>query len=167
MTEIRAQYTTDADTMRPGIRLGMRMAAGKIRLGLVAAFLLFFAAAVLQSPPQNLLPYMAAVATVSYALFMVPINTELALRGLKKAPHYGDPVEWIFTEDKLRSRTPKGAGDTSYTAFVKTVTAPEGMLFYVAPRLYNWLPRSAFTSEEDYQAVARLLAERTPNVTRN
>ena len=63
-------------------------------------------------------------------------------------------ILWQITAAGLRFETANSVSESKWAAFNKAVQTPGGLLLYPQPRLFYWLPRHGFETEEGFEAVA-------------
>jgi hypothetical protein len=63
---------------------------------------------------------------------------------------FGDAALFVSTEGGVASQYP-------WSAIVRAVERPMGLLIYHGPGAFQWFPKTAFASEADYAATKRLL----------
>ena len=84
-------------------------------------------------------------------------------RALKKHPQFNDTLNWVFNEEGLKLETEHSSLSADWKLYLKTYTVPDGFLLYPQKRAFNWIPRSAFRSDEDVRVLAEILARKTRN----
>ncbi len=62
-------------------------------------------------------------------------------------------IRWQITATSLRNETANSTSETKWAAFNKAVQTPGGLLLYPQPRLFYWLPRHGFETEEGFETV--------------
>jgi hypothetical protein len=114
-----------------------------------------------------------SAATVGYVITPTIVATALSLAlrqyvlkrqfvaGLKSSPLFDQLIAYQASESGIDVVSPVSTGKLSWIAFHKTVGTPEGVLLYHQKRLFNWLPKAAFTSEDEYNRFLDLLAAKT------
>jgi hypothetical protein len=73
-------------------------------------------------------------------------------------------VTWTFNEDTLQMAWPGTSSRFDYGYVEYTGISPRGIFLMFNRTTVYWLPRKAFTSPEDFERLAQLLARRTQNV---
>ena len=76
-------------------------------------------------------------------------------RNLAKRPVYDSPMTWRITEDRLCYQHHHGKAELDWGAFMQSVQAPTGLLLYLQPLMFHWLPKASFASEEEYEQVVK------------
>ncbi len=61
----------------------------------------------------------------------------------------------------MQASLSSGQARFNWEHFKESVSTPDGALIYSAKRAFNWLPKTAFTSEADYNRFLDLLAAKT------
>jgi hypothetical protein len=84
-------------------------------------------------------------------------------RALKKHPQFNQTLNWVFNEDGLKLETEHSSLSADWRLYLKTYTVPDGFLLYPQKRAFNWIPRSAFQSDEDARVLEDILARKTRN----
>lgn len=77
-------------------------------------------------------------------------------RQFRNRPDQGVELEWQMTPDKIRTRSTLGQSEFTWQAFAKMVRTPNGVLFYPTDQIFQWLPRSGFASDTDFQRCVEL-----------
>lgn len=80
---------------------------------------------------------------------------------IKGIPGYGEKQSWLFKDDGYEARIGESQSHVSWNHVTETKATPDGVLIYPQPTLWEWLPKTAFTSEADYNRFLDLLATKT------
>jgi hypothetical protein len=100
-------------------------------------------------------------------MFTLPIYISCALRRFyRKLPAYGLNVEVTFSEDAVSTHTSKSEGRMSWDLFQSAILAKEGLLLYPNKFNFHWIPRSAFSSPEDFASCIELAGQKIGDVKR-
>ena len=83
-------------------------------------------------------------------------------RQFTKQPAKDIDIEWQFAPEKLAAKSGLGHGEYQWHAFTKIVRTPTGLMLYSTDQIYHWLPRHAFSSAGDYEAVVELAQGKIP-----
>lgn len=82
-------------------------------------------------------------------------------RDLRKNPHYGKEMQWIFTEDGFQALMAGSEVKSDWSGFYETFITPDGFLLYPQKGIYYWIPKSAFTTSADSDFVETILQHKT------
>ncbi len=96
-------------------------------------------------------------------VFFEQVSLKQAKNHQKKLPAYGLEVEWTFKEDSYQTSLTGSVTETSYHLLYGTITSKNGFLLYFNIAYYAWIPRGSLVNQEDYDRLAKLLAEKTKN----
>lgn len=77
-------------------------------------------------------------------------------REFTKQPAKDIEVEWQFAPERIAVKSRLGHGECQWEAYAKIVRTPTGLMLYSTDQIYHWLPRHAFSSAADYDAVVEL-----------
>ncbi|HAL70522.1 MAG TPA: hypothetical protein DCP71_01970 [Verrucomicrobiales bacterium] len=80
---------------------------------------------------------------------------------IKRIPAYGMTLRYIITEAGLRSTAGESETFLPWNLVVKSMATPDGVLVYPQQNLFNWLPKTAFSSESGYARFLQLIASKT------
>ncbi|MBB5036662.1 YcxB family protein [Prosthecobacter dejongeii] len=80
---------------------------------------------------------------------------------IKRIPAYGMTLRYVMTEDGLRSTAGGAESFLPWNLVIKSIATPDGVLVYPQQNLFNWLPKTAFTSEADYARFLQLITSKT------
>lgn len=89
------------------------------------------------------------------------LEARIIVSTLRSSPIYGQPVNYRFDSVGVQITTDKMSQQIRWDGFYKIVTSKGGALLYQQIRLFNWISKSAFTSEADYSRFLDLLAAKT------
>ena len=78
------------------------------------------------------------------------------IHGSKSSPEAGQMLTWTFS-DKMVHQESKGHEKTlKWREFEDRYLSPKGILLYLQKDQYFILPKSAFLSQEDFEAVSKM-----------
>lgn len=83
-------------------------------------------------------------------------------RQFRKRPDQNIDLEWRFGPDEIQTRSSLGEARFNWSAFVKVIKTPEGLLLYNLTNFFQWLPRHAFESDADFQRVTTWAEQKIP-----
>lgn len=169
---IRVSYSWTADAYLASFRLFMRSSATARVFQLFAyvfsAFLLYLAFRVATDPLQ------ATAQRVVYPLLFLflglavlgvrgPLQGFLIRRRFSRRSDAGFSMDFELGEEGLQAST-EGLASSEFTwdEIGRAVVAPEGVLLFLTPRQYLYLPADGFESEAERERLAALLARRVP-----
>lgn len=84
-------------------------------------------------------------------------------RAMKKHPQFNNTLNWTFTDNGLELQSEHATLKCDWHLYLKTYTVPDGFLLYPQKRAFNWIPRSAFRSDDDARVLEDILARKTRN----
>ena len=89
-------------------------------------------------------------------LFMRKVFWQYRLiHGSKSSPQAGQQLEWVFTEKKVQQESQGHEKSFHWRDFNDRYLSPKGILLYLQRDQYFILPRSAFHSQSDFEAVSQ------------
>jgi hypothetical protein len=98
--------------------------------------------------------YPVLAATLLFAIYWYVLRWRIQrgrlLRDFKTKAKAVREVQWIVDDDGFRGKTDDGSSEFSWDTVRKVVFSEEGFLLYQYPAIL-FLPRKAFTSDEDLQ----------------
>ena len=83
------------------------------------------------------------------------------ISGLKSSPLLNTELTFKATESGVVVISSHSSSTLNWDLFHKTVGTSDGVLLYQQKYIFNWLPKTAFTSESDYQRFLELAASKT------
>jgi hypothetical protein len=169
--EITASITFNKLTMLSGLRWYNRAnrTATLLRIMvLLAGWLMIFSGIFLSFGDRRnellLAAYVVAsgiAATALSSAFRQYVLKRQFISGLKSSPLSDQLITYQVSEPGVDVVSPVSASKLTWNAFHQTLGTPEGVLLYQQKRLFNWLPKTAFNSEADYNRFLDLLAAKT------
>jgi len=94
---------------------------------------------------------------IVYLLVLMGLRRFLVLwqvrRNYRKSAARDAEIAWHVSETTLQMNYVHGSSETRWTAFIKVVLTPDGLLLYPQPNLFHWLPSTGFASTSDFEAV--------------
>ncbi|WP_133796890.1 YcxB family protein [Prosthecobacter fusiformis] len=99
-----------------------------------------------------------AALLLALAYWMGP---RIYLRALKTSPSFGTTVSYQFNDQGLLVRMPLGEGKFDWDYFIESISTPDGAMIYSHKKAFNWLPKTAFSSESDYDRFLQLISTKT------
>jgi hypothetical protein len=102
-----------------------------------------------------------SVALVVGWLFGTLFERQIFISGIKSSPLFGQQIVYKAQESALGVESSVATSTLSWNAFLKTVGTPVGALLYQQKCIFNWLPKTAFTSETDYTRFLEIIAAKT------
>ena len=94
-------------------------------------------------------------------LFMRKVFWQYRLiHGAKSSPQAGQELQWTFTEKMIWQESCGHEKKLKWRDFDDRYLSPKGILLYLQRDQYFILPRSAFASQEDFEAVSKLCETR-------
>jgi len=90
-------------------------------------------------------------------LFMRKVFWQYRLiHGSKSSPQAGQSLNWTFMEKRIRQESKGHEKNLRWRDFDDRYLSPKGILLYLERDQYFILPRAAFSSQEDFEAVSQL-----------
>ena len=102
-----------------------------------------------------------ALGAIVWYIFMMLFFRMMQKLQIKRLPAYGLNLRYVISGEGLRSYTGAAESFLPWDLVVKSLFTPDGVLVYPQLNLFNWLPKTAFTSETDYNRFLDLLAAKT------
>ncbi|EDY80438.1 hypothetical protein VDG1235_52 [Verrucomicrobiia bacterium DG1235] len=84
-------------------------------------------------------------------------------KSMGTSPAINKQMVWRFKEDGFTQESELGNSKLKWSSVFQSYSTPIGFLIYPQKNLYYWIPRSGFSSHEDYDEVAKLLHTKTQN----
>jgi hypothetical protein len=141
-------------SMRPIFRVG---------LGVLIAFILIVGVHITlyESRTKG-----AAIIAIGFgmSLWLTPWARWLALLPFRR-PFQPVEIELCISDANIQLISPRSA-QAEWDAFFKTVRTPEGLLLFFKSKHFEWIPRSGFTSEADFEAATALAEKNCPRFFR-
>jgi len=78
------------------------------------------------------------------------------IHGSKSSPQAGQELQWIFTEKKVHQESRGHEKMLQWRDFHDRYLSPKGILLYLQRDQYFILPKAAFSSQKDFEAVTKL-----------
>ncbi len=155
MSEIRATSYFDAPTLKLGSAMHMRYRHPVfvvIRYCYLALIPIGIALILAGDPQFGILCIL-----VGPILFLRKVFWQYRLiAGSKTSPQAGQALNWSFSDFGVSQKSEVHEKDFSWKDFDDRYLSPKGILFYLSKDQYFILPRSAFSTQEDFEKVSRL-----------
>ena len=90
----------------------------------------------------------------TFALLRPMIWKIMHSRNLRKLPGFGQKVVYTFTLENIEINGEDKQAKVKWSDLFETAPTKHGLLLYHAKKSYTWVPKSAFDSEVDFQAVS-------------
>lgn len=74
---------------------------------------------------------------------------------------HGD-IEWQIFPQRIDIVAPRSKTEAEWSLFSKIVATGDGLLFYLRPQFFYWIPRNSFVNESDFEAVIDLAKKNSP-----
>ncbi len=168
--EITASMTYDAESMAPALRWHHhRLNRVSLKVGLAAlvlCVLLYAGAHVVTSQGVliNRPVIMAAPAFVVVLIFLTRwLGPVLFARSVRSSPAHGRPLIYRINEQGVKVSVADGRAEYGWHQFLRSLVTPDGVLLYTQKLAFNWLPKTAFTTETDYARFLGLVTAKTPH----
>ena len=110
---------------------------------------------------------LGSLSTIVFGIFFLLIN-KLQLyfygRSFKKLNYENKQVEWDFSQDKIIHRLINLSESTlSWDLIHGILDTPHGFLLYPQQNQFYWLPKAAFSNEEDITHFVFIAQDKVPN----
>lgn len=90
-------------------------------------------------------------------LFMRKVFWQYRLiHGSKSSPQAGQELKWTFSEKRIHQESKGHEKTLKWRDFDDRFLSPKGILLYLQKDQYFIVPKSAFSSQEDFEAVSKL-----------
>lgn len=130
-------------------------------IGLIGSSVLFAT----QSVPDHL-----AIVPILFVILLaiawfgrgLTVSRYSARSQFRRRPDQDMDFEWRFGPEEIRTQSKLGEGRSSWLAFIKVVTTPEGLLIYSLEQFWHWLPRHAFLSDAEFERVIVWAEQKVP-----
>lgn len=142
--------------LRRGILLTAQILSGILLLFITIILLGWLFLGSTSHPPWSLL---FVIAFCIYWLAYDKLNSWFAGRGFEKRPDAGAEVKWEFTVNAIAVQTELGKAEGSWKRFIKVAETDDGFLFYPLRNMFQWIPASAFESNDCIELVRRFIRE--------
>jgi hypothetical protein len=160
--EVRASFVYDENSMRKPARLFVDryypMARYYLILGVL--FLVLAPVAYLLFHSRHWLWWAAPAYFGAIFLFVRLRMPARTLANVKKSKSYGELVHFVFTPTEIHSEAVGAEGRISYAHYRAIHILPDGLMLLLGSPLFQWVPRSAFASESDFERVSEWLKAR-------
>jgi hypothetical protein len=105
---------------------------------------------------------MFIVGTCGLVLWLIaePFMRRHIKSSLSQQLHLGDNQKWAFSDEKLACEGNLQTIRLPWSKAPGSIWTPDGVLLYLIAKIF-WLPKTAFTSEADYNRFLDLLAAKT------
>ncbi len=132
----------------------------KVTCALLLAFVLFVTLLSFVFPGPDPAPYWSLLLTAAiciYGLVFDRVNVWNWKRKFLKR-HYADaPVEWVFMDNVVKTKTELGESTSKWQAFIKVVEFNDGFLFYTMHTFFYWIPFHSFDSINCIETVREMI----------
>lgn len=166
--EITASMTYDAPSMMPALRWHnhrqnrINMIVGCVALGLFALsfFLAHFnpnAGGITAKPVIVLIPAL----TVVFVLLMRWLGAFLFARAIKNSSANGRSLTFRINDNGVKVQIANGQVEYGWGSLLRSLITPQGVLLYTQKRAFNWLPKTAFTTDSDYTCFLDRVTSKT------
>ncbi|MGL5832651.1 MAG: YcxB family protein [Waterburya sp.] len=97
-------------------------------------------------------------------IFFSKLNFILFARNIKRLNYKNKEIEWEISRDKIVSRIINLSESTySWELIQGVLDTPKGFLLYPQKNIFHWLPKQAFTKEEDIALFAFIAQNKVKN----
>ncbi len=164
--EITVAYSITTDVLMPAFKWHHHsLVRSRKIVGVIASVMCVLSLLASLSPSPEL-PIKAsfAVAPATVVLLIVLmgwLGKSHYAKAIQKSRSYGKQIIFKISADGLLVNAPDSSSQHSWSFFNRSLLTPDGVLLYPQNRWFNWLPKSAFTSEADYNRFLELIADKT------
>lgn len=85
----------------------------------------------------------------------------LQIQQIKSLPAYGKNLSFTITDEGLLCKSDSAENFLPWKTVLRSTETPDGSLVYRQANSFEWFPKTAFTSEADYNRFLDLLAAKT------
>ncbi len=78
------------------------------------------------------------------------------IHGSKSSPQAGQELNWNFNDQKIHQESKGHEKNLKWSDFEDRYLSPKGILLYLQKDQYFILPKSSFSSQEDFEAVSKM-----------
>ena len=161
---IEEDHVVDA-TRRATVRRLTSSTVGRVLVGGVVLAMVFGAVLSLLSgdwSPLVTMLLMVAIGAATITLLTRFVTPAMARRHHRQMAAFRDPVTVSWTDEGLSLESSRGSIRMAWKDFVDWAETPTVFLLYQSDLLYNLIPRSAVTSEEEADLRRLLQSIRRP-----
>lgn len=162
--EITASIIINSKTFSRGVYWSMRRTAwkkwfGRILMCLTVSsfFLLFW----VPRKSNERLPTVVFFGACLGALFGRSWEANKCKRSIDEGPTANQQAIFKFSENGFSVKLKTSDSRADWTSLQDTYSTPDGCLLYPQRNIFFWLPKTAFTSEADYNRFLDLLVANT------
>jgi len=106
-------------------------------------------------------PALVALGLIIWFSLMMRFFWRLQTQQIKSLPIYDKNLSFTITDEGLLCKSDSAESFLPWKTVLKSTETPDGSLVYREANLFEWLPKTAFTSEADYNRFLDLLAAKT------
>lgn len=167
--EITASYTIDTAIFRRAFKWNLQRVTRWKWLALLVVSSVISAGTVISWDLPDKKPLILALVVfvmvglgciIWYVGMMLLIRFNQTLQ-IKRIPAYGMTLHYTVTEAGLRSTVGELETFLPWNLVLKSMATPDGVLVYPQSNMFNWLPKTAFASESDYDRFLHLISAKT------
>jgi len=161
MSDYHATSRFDVKTLKLGSALHMRNRHPVFLIFRYFYLILVPIGALLLFLGENLFGFLCIL--VGPLLFMRKVFWQYRLiHGSKSSPQAGQELRWTFGVKTIQQESKGHKKTIKWRDFEGRYLSPKGVLLYLQRDQYFILPKSAFASEADFEAVSRLCETKIP-----
>lgn len=162
---IEAKYVLSAAELMRGVDFHLRR---KLKLAqntpIFAALFLILFVLIYRNAQLSVLPWLLIFIIAGFGL-VYPWLLKLAIkRSFRKLPDFNKEMFFAFAEDHLFIKTADGESRRSWDSLSEAIIGQDGMLIYLQPALFHWLPASAFKPPADFARAVELMTRKIKKV---
>lgn len=110
------------------------------------------------------LPKISIIIGGLYPILFSKLNLILFARNIKRLNYENKEIEWEISRDKIVYRIINLTESTcSWELIQGVLDTPKGFLLYPQKNIFHWLPKQAFTKEEDIALFAFIAQNNVKN----
>ena len=91
------------------------------------------------------------------------IMKELTKRNFKSIPTFNEEIRYQFDEAKLSATSAHTEFSHTWESMSEAIVRTDGILVYPQKNAFLWLPKSTFSSEEEFHQVVEYVQNGVPN----
>lgn len=159
MAEYQATSRFDVPTLKLGSALHMRNRHPIFLMFRYLYLILVPIGALMVFLGESLIGFLCIL--IGPVLFMRKVFWQYRLiHGSKSSPQAGQKLHWTFGEDEIHHESEGHENTWRWGDFEDRYLSPKAILLYLKREQYFIVPRDAFASQSDFEAVSRLCQER-------
>lgn len=83
-------------------------------------------------------------------------------KGIRKLPSLGHDILWQFDENNVSATTQGGHFSQKWASMADSIISETGILVYPQDTAFYWLPKTAFSSQQDFDQLKQYVQKQVP-----